>query len=217
MPIAKLKNRRGSWACALSVAVGLAVLAAVASAQQTRYFRIGTAATGGTYYPIGGLIAGAISNPPGTRPCDKGGSCGVPGLIAVAQSTQGSVQNVEWIDRGQIEAAISQADVAHWAHTGTGVFEKRGKVEGLRAIANLYQEAVHLVVRWDSEITRPAELKGKRVSLGELASGTLVDAKIILEAYGLQESDVEAVYASPDQASDQLRAGRLDAFFLIAG
>jgi TRAP transporter TAXI family solute receptor len=185
--------------------------------QETRYFRIGTAATGGTYYPIGGLIAGAISNPPGSRPCDKGGSCGVPGLIAVAQSTQGSVQNVEMIARGQLESALSQSDIAFWAQSGTGVFQTRGRVQELRSVANLYPEHIHLVVRWDSQITRVAELRGKRVSLGELSSGTLVDARIILTAYGLTEADLDAVYGSPDQASDQLRAGNLDAFFLIAG
>ena len=46
--------------------------AGVASAQDMRFFKIGTGGTGGTYYPIGGLIANAISNPPGSRPCDKG-------------------------------------------------------------------------------------------------------------------------------------------------
>ena len=60
------------------------------SAQDAFFFRIGTGSTAGTYYPIGSIIASAISNPPGSRPCDQGGSCGVPGLIAVVQSTNGS-------------------------------------------------------------------------------------------------------------------------------
>ena len=64
------------------------------------FFRIGTGSTGGTYYPVGGVIAGAISNPPGSRPCERGGSCGVPGLIAVAQSTSGSVENAAAISTG---------------------------------------------------------------------------------------------------------------------
>lgn len=200
---------------ALAAAALTAVLGA--GAQETRYFRIGTAATSGTYYPVGGLIAGAISNPPGSRPCDKGGSCGVPGLIAVAQSTQGSVHNVELIGKGQLEAGLSQSDVAFWAQTGTGTFAQRGRVEELRAVANLYAEHIHLVVPWDSSITKVAELRGKRVSLGELSSGTLVDAKLILAAYGLAETDIEPVYVAPDAASDDLIAGKLDAFFLIAG
>ncbi len=58
------------------------------------YFRIGTGGIAGTYYPVGGLIAQWISNPPGSRPCEKGGSCGVPGLVSVAQAANGSVANV---------------------------------------------------------------------------------------------------------------------------
>ena len=70
-------------------------------AQDVKFFKIGTGGTGGTYYPIGGLIANAVSNPPGSRPCDKGGSCGVPGLIAIAVSTNASVANANAIQAGQ--------------------------------------------------------------------------------------------------------------------
>jgi TRAP-type uncharacterized transport system substrate-binding protein len=66
------------------------LLAPGLNAQDVRFFRIGTGGVAGTYYPIGGLIAGIISNPPGSRPCAKGGSCGVPGLIVTAQSSGSS-------------------------------------------------------------------------------------------------------------------------------
>ena len=69
------------------VVTGLGLLIGSAQAQDMTFFRIGTGGAGGTYYPIGGLIANAISNPPGSRACDKGGSCGVPGLVAIAVST----------------------------------------------------------------------------------------------------------------------------------
>ena len=76
------------------IAIAVLVATAGAIAQDLKLIRIGTGSTGGTYFPVGGLIASAISNPPGSRDCDVGGSCGVPGLIAAAVSTQGSVQNV---------------------------------------------------------------------------------------------------------------------------
>ena len=67
------------WAKAIAAfVVASFALVGTASAQEMKFFKIGTGGTGGTYYPIGGLIANAISNPPGSRPCDKGGSCGVP-------------------------------------------------------------------------------------------------------------------------------------------
>src|SRR5262245_3238470 len=62
---------------------------AAPSGQETQFFRIGAAATSGTFFEIGGVIASAISNPAGSPPCERGGSCGVPGLVAVAQATQG--------------------------------------------------------------------------------------------------------------------------------
>ena len=60
-----------------ALAVATIALGSAAQAQEMKFWRIGTGGAGGTYYPIGGLIANAISNPPGSRPCDKGGSCGV--------------------------------------------------------------------------------------------------------------------------------------------
>ena len=66
---------------------GLAAAAAAGSparAQDVTFFRILTGGTVGTYFPIGGVIANAISNPPGSRPCSEGGSCGVPGLVATS-------------------------------------------------------------------------------------------------------------------------------------
>jgi TRAP transporter TAXI family solute receptor len=181
------------------------------------YLRIGTGATSGTYFPVGGLIANAISNPPGSRPCERGGSCGVPGLIAVAQSTHGSVENVDSIAAGRLESALSQADVAYWAYTGQWIYLGKEPVGSLRAIANLYSESVHVVVRRGAGIWSIADLRGKRVSVGEKDSGTEVDAKVILGAYGLTEADVQAYHLTPGQAADSLRAGEIDAFILVAG
>ena len=188
-----------------------------ASAQEMSFFRIGTGGTAGTYYPIGGLIANAISNPPGSRACDDGGSCGVPGLVATAVASNGSVGNVNAINGGAMEAGFSQSDVAYWAQSGTGLWEGQPAVEKLTLIANLYPESIHLVTRADAGINSVADLKGKRVSLDEPGSGTLVDAKIILEAYGLSEADVKPEYLKPDQAADRMRDGAMDAFFFVGG
>ncbi|RTZ96079.1 MAG: immunogenic protein [Deltaproteobacteria bacterium] len=186
-------------------------------AQQMKFFRIGTGGTGGTYYPIGGLLAHCISNPPGSRPCDQGGSCGVPGLVAIAQSANGSVANINAIKSGVLESGFSQSDVAYWAYTGTGIFEGKGKVEDLRVIASLYPETIHLVARKGSGIKSVKDLKGKRISMDEPGSGTLVDARIILEAYGLSEKDVKADYIKPTPAIDKIKDNQLDAFFIVAG
>ena len=194
-----------------------AVIAGAAFAQAPQFFRIATGGTSGTYFPIGGLIANAISNPPGSRPCEEGGACGAPGLIATAMSSNGSVANVNGIAGGTIESGFSQSDVAFWAHSGTGIWEDQEPVESLRAIANLYPESIHLVAAADSGIAGVADLAGKRVSLDEPGSGTLVDARIILEAAGLSEEDIEAEYLKPGEAADRMRDGAMDAFFFVGG
>jgi uncharacterized protein len=197
--------------------LALAAPCRTALAQGSHFFRIGTGSTGGTYFPIGAILASAISNPPGSRECDRGGSCGVPGLIAVAQSTSGSVENVRAIGEGVLESGLSQADVAFWAFHGRHTFAATGPIRNLRAIANLYPEMVHIVARRDGGILAVSDLRGKRVSLDREGSGTLVDAMLILEAYGLKPEDLTIEHLEPGPAADQLRDGALDAFFFVAG
>lgn len=188
-----------------------------ARAQQMRFFRIGTGGTAGTYYPLAGVIANAISNPPGSRACDQGGSCGVPGLVATAVASNGSVANINAVNGGSMESGFSQSDVAYWAYTGTGIYEGKPKVDSLRVIANLYPESFHLVARKGSGFKSVADLKGKRVSLDEPGSGTLVDARLILAAFGMTEKDVKAEYLKPQQSADKLKDGALDAFVSVTG
>jgi TRAP transporter TAXI family solute receptor len=207
-------KRRSAIAGALGVA-GLAALPL--RAQDITFFRILTGGTVGTYFPIGGLIANAISNPPGSRPCNDGGSCGVPGLVATSVASNGSVANAAAIGAGTAQSGFVQSDVAFWAYNGTGVYDGRPKIDILRAIANLYPESFQLVVRRGSGIKSVADLRGKRVSLDEPGSGTLVDARLILAAYGLSEKDLKAEYLPAQQVADKLKEGAIDAFFNVSG
>jgi hypothetical protein len=200
------------------VLAGLAFWALVArAAEEARFFRIGTGSVSGTYYPIGSLVADIISNPPGSRPCERGGDCGVPGLVAVAQSSDGSIANIEAIQRGDYESGFAQSDVAYGAYYGTGVFAGRAPARLIRAIANLYPEAIHIVVLADGPIQGVRDLAGKRVSLDREGSGTRVDARLILEAFGLSEAIMEVSDVRPSEAIDLMLADRLDAFFIVAG
>ncbi|HYD97770.1 MAG TPA: TAXI family TRAP transporter solute-binding subunit [Alphaproteobacteria bacterium] len=202
---------------ALFAVLGL-MAAAAATAQEARFFRIATGTTGGTYFPIGGVIANAISSPPGARPCDRGGSCGVPGLIAVAQATSGSLENIELLRDGRIESGLTQADIAYFAETATGPYAGQPRFTELRAIGSLYAEQMHIVVRRDSGILGLADLAGKRVSVGEEGSGTIVEARAILKAAGLDEkADLTPHYLRPGPAADKLVGGEIDAFFIIGG
>ena len=203
---------------ALVLGAGLAVgLAAAAAAQDIKFFTIGTGGTAYTYFPVGGVIANAISKPPGSRECGEGGSCGVENLIASAVSSRGSVDNVNAILSGLRNSGFAQSDVAYWAYTGTGTMEGKEPAKDLRTIAALFEEHIHLVALKDSGIDTVANLKGKRVSLDEPGSGTYVDAKLILEANGLSTDDVTAEALKGNAAAEALRNGKIDAFFVVAG
>lgn len=201
---------------ALSAALALG-LTGSAAAQEIQFFSIGTGGTSFTYYPVGGVIANAISKPPGSRECGEGGSCGVDGLIASAVSSRGSVDNINAILSGLRNSGFAQSDVAYWAYTGTGTREGEEPATELRTIAALFEEHIHLVALADSGITSVADLAGKNVSLDEPGSGTFVDAKLILEANGLSIDDVNAEALKGNAASEALRNGKIDAFFVVAG
>ena len=196
------------------VALGMA---GATFAQDIKFFTIGTGGTAFTYYPVGGVIANAISKPPGSRECGEGGSCGVDGLIASAVSSRGSVDNVNAIISGLRNSGFAQSDVAYWAYTGTGTMDGQDPATDLRTIAALFEEHIHLVALADSGINSVADLKGKRVSLDEPGSGTYVDAGLILEANGLSTDDVTAEALKGNAAAEALRNGKIDAFFAVAG
>jgi TRAP transporter TAXI family solute receptor len=87
----------------------------------------------------------------------------VPGLIASAVSSNGSVANVNAIAGGTLESGFVQSDVANWAHSGTGIWDGKPAVDSLRAIANLYPESIHIVARADAGIASVADLRGKEL------------------------------------------------------
>ncbi|MEA2783522.1 MAG: uncharacterized protein QOK29_5066 [Rhodospirillaceae bacterium] len=209
-------SRRWLLGAGLGAAAAVLLRPAAALAQDLRYFRIGTGETGGFFFVLGGIIASAVSNPPGSRSCDDGGSCGVPGLIAVAQTTAGSVENVESIGAGGLESGLSQADVAYWAFNGQEIFKRGGAITNLRAIANLYQESLHVIVPRDSRIKDIADLRGKRVGLGPKNSGNLLTSRLVLKAIGIDEKRLRPDYSDVSIAVGKFEQGALDAMMLVS-
>lgn len=234
--------RRGAARPVLALAVlaglvlGPGVIAPSQAAPEAppRFFRIGTGATTGTSFVIGAEIANAISKPAGARDCAHGGSCGVEGLVAVAQATQGSIANALAVGSGQLEGALIEADIAHWAYTGrspqtkacrrakpvnngTALLAKSGAIGNLRAVAALYPAQVHLIARKAAKIRTIRDLRNKRVAMGEPASGTLADARLVLAAAGLSECRLKPRYPRLSEAATLLERGSLDAFFVTGG
>lgn len=200
----------------LGIATAMALSAGTAFAQDPTFFRIGTGSAGGTYFPIGGTIANGISSPPGSRSCDEGGQCGVPGLIAIAQSTTASVFNNTAVQNGELEAGLAAADVTRSMYLGEGKFE--GKPHpNLRIVANLFPEDLHLVLPKGQSIDSLSDLKGKRVGIAQAGSGTQVAVLQMLEAWGITRDDIQAAELNNSQSAERLADGQIDAYFYAAG
>ncbi len=197
-------------------ALAVTVAAGTAVAQDPTFFRIGTGSAGGTYFPIGGTIANGISAPPGSRPCDQGGQCGVPGLIAIAQSTTASVFNNTAVQNGELEAGLAAADVTRSMFLGEGKFDGKPH-EKLRIVANLYPEDLHLVLPKGSSINSLADLADKRVGIAQAGSGTQVAVEQMLAEWGVTRDNMEEAELNNSQSAERMADGQLDAYFYAAG
>ncbi len=196
--------RRGIKCFILSALALLAITPVAANDDQNpSVLRIGTGGSSGSYFPIGSIIAQEIS-----EHCE---------VLALAQRSNGSASNVRDIGGGLLESALAQADVVHWAYSGTAEFESSGPIENLRTVATLYLESLHFVVRSDSGVESLTDLIGKRVSTDEIGSGTQLNVQQVLRSQGLAEEEIKLVYLKPIDAIDRFRRGALDAFFVVAG
>ena len=204
------------YQCILGLFIGLGCINHIA-AQDLEVFRIGTGGPNGTYYPIGKLISQGLSESSGSSPCTVIDSCEVKRLLAVPQISNGSTSNISDVSNGKLEAGFAQSDIAFWAYSGTGVMKGRPKVTNLRAIARLYTEHVHIVTRKDLEIRTLFDLEGKKVSVDEPGSGTMIDSELILNSYGISFKDMNLEYIKPTLAAGKLKSNALDAFFIIGG
>ena len=184
------------------------------ASDQTALFRIGTGGLAGSYFPVGSVLAAELTDRLGIT-CRI--DCPAQRLLAVAQTSNGSVANIAELAAKRLEAGLVQADIAHWAYSGEGIFSDSSPMQDLRAIGHLYSESLQIVARADSGIRTLADLTGRRVSLDEQGSGTLIAARLVLEAHGLTETDLVPSYVKPDLAIQKMRAGTLDAFFTVAG
>ena len=202
------------------VLVGLILAAAAVlmagrqgSAQPARQsFDILTGSAGGSYFPVGELIARVVSHPPGLVRCERNGVCAPPGIIVSARSSDGAVANVLAVNEGSATSGLAQAPVVADAVAGRGAFRKQGPQTHIRVMADLFSETLLLVAR--PPIASLTDLRGKRVSLGGEGSGADVIAAEILSAVGVHAAQTRR--DSVELSAGLLRQGQLDAFFFLS-
>ena len=179
----------------ITAALSAAVLLAGCAASR---LRLGAAALGGVYNEFGTAL-GAQNN-----------------AIEVKQ-TAGSAANLRLLAGGYLQLAIAQSDMAQDAYDGSGIFAHESTERSFSAVAALYEEAVQVVVRADSDITTLEELQGCTVSVGEEESGSEQNADQVMAACGLNNRLVHTVNLNYTDAAAQLADGTIDAMFITAG
>ena len=185
------------------VCLAAAVLASPAVAQEKINLSISTGPTGGVYYPLGGGIANVLSKY-------------VPGYSANAESTAGSVANLQLMSQKKSDLALSMADAAWDGYRAQGKFA--GAEVPVRALMVAYPNRMHVVTVEGRSINSFADLKGKRVSTGAPNSATELMTQRLLEAYGMDwNKDIRRDRLTPEKSADAIKDNKLDAFFFVVG
>ena len=166
------------------------------------FLSIGTAGTGGIYYPLGGAIASRLS-------------VGDPDRQYTAEVTGGSVENMNRVAQGAMDIGFSMATTVYEAFHGGAGFDV--PLANLRVVAPLYANVVHVVVPDNSAATSIADFRGRRVSVGSPGSGTEQLAKQLLLAYGIEYEDADVRYLSFRESVNALRDRAIDGAIISVG
>ncbi len=187
----------------LAIAGGLAFSA---NAQQ-KFVSIGTGGVTGVYYPTGGAICRMVNKDRKEH-----------GIRCSAESTGGSIYNINTVRSGELEFGVAQSDWQYHAYHGTSSFEEQGPFEGLRAVFSVHPEPVTMLARADSGIRNIQDAKGKRVNIGNAGSGTRGTWEVLEAALGWDRSDLSlAAELKSAETGQALCDNKIDAYFWLVG
>lgn len=165
-----------------------------------RFASLGTAGTGGIYYPLGGAIARMLGE-------------ALPDISFTAEVTGGSVENLNRVASGEMDLGMAIGTTLAHARDG----DESARYAEIRVVAPLYANFAHLLVSPGSGVAELADARGRRISIGAAGSGTEEMARELLAAHGLGIDDVNARYLSFTESSDALRDGAIDVAILSVG
>lgn len=189
-----------------TLSAGAVALAGVAIAQEQQFVTVGTGGVTGVYYPAGGAVCRLVNQ---TR--DE------HGIRCSAESTGGSVFNINTIMAGDLNFGVAQSDVQYNAYNGIGdAFPE--PFEDLRFVFSLHPEPFTLVVRPDSGIESFEDLAGKRVNVGNPGSGQRATMELVMDRYGWTMDDFALASELPSREQAQaLCDNQIDAFVFTVG
>lgn len=177
------------------------------SAGAAEFVTIGTGGVTGVYYPTGVNICRLVN-----RDSKK------HGIRCSAESTGGSVYNINTIRAGELDMGVAQSDWQYHAYNGTSKFEDQGPFKELRAVFSVHAEPVSLIARADSGISTVDDLPGKRVNIGNPGSGTEATWNVMWGAMGKTNDDLQlAAQMKSSETPSALCDNKIDAFFWLVG
>ncbi|MCX7966324.1 MAG: TAXI family TRAP transporter solute-binding subunit, partial [Syntrophorhabdaceae bacterium] len=174
----------------------------VAHAQKQVRLIMATGGTAGTYYPFGGAMA-------------KIWNTAIPEVNVTAQTSGASAENVRLVNKKECELAIVQSDTIDFAYYAKETFKER--LTDMRAIAVLYPEVIHVVVRGDVPVTSFTQLKGLKVGVGAPGSGTEAVFRQLMDIYKMKKEDFKPQYLSFAESAEQFKDKHIDAFMVVSG
>jgi len=185
--------------------MGLA-LAFSAQADQ-RFITIGTGGVTGVYYPTGQNICRLVNRDQATH-----------GMRCNAESTGGSIFNLNSIDAGEMDFGVAQSDWQHHAYHGTDRFAEQGANPELRSVFSLHPEPFTVLVRGESDIQGFEDIRGKRVNVGNPGSGQRGTVERLMDEYGWTMSDFTLASELPSREQGQaLCDNRIDVILFTVG
>ena len=190
-----------------SVLLATLAVGIVPAQSQQQFISIGTGGVTGVYYPTGGAICRLVNKDRKEH-----------GIRCSAESTGGSIYNINTIRAGELEFGVAQSDWQYHAYHGTSKFENQGKFEGLRAVFSVHPEPVTIIAHDDSGISNITDFKGKRVNIGNPGSGTRGTWEVIEAALGWERSDLKLAAEMKSAETGQAVCDRkIDAYFWLVG
>ncbi len=173
-----------------------------------KFVTIGTGGVTGVYYPAGGAICRLVNR--GRKE---------HGIRCSAESTGGSIYNLNALRYGELDLGVAQSDWQYNAYHGKGAsFEDQGPNDKLRSVFSLHSEAFTVVARADSDIQSFDDLKGHRVNIGNPGSGMRATMEEVMKAKGWGNEVFSLV--SELKASEQAQAlcdNKIDAMVFAVG
>ena len=186
------------------LAVSFAALPAKA---MTKFITIGTGGTTGVYYQVGRNICRLVNKDTATH-----------GISCKAESTGGSVYNLNTIRAGDLDMGVAQSDWQFHAYKGSSKFSDKGANRKLRAVFSVHPEPFTVVARADSGIKNFFDLKGKRVNIGNPGSGQRGTMEVVMESYGWDKGTFGSTSElKADEQAQALCDNKVDAIVYTVG